>query len=43
MEKERMLEEQMLPFGTIENGKPDESLEKIVDLENMTFEQWLAS
>lgn len=42
-EKERMLEEQMLPFGMIHDGIPDESQERIVDLENMTFEQWLAN
>lgn len=42
-EKERMLEEQMLPFGMIEDGMPDESSARIVDLENMTFEQWLVN
>lgn len=42
-EKERMLEEQMLPFGIIEDGIPEPMTEKIVDLENMTFEQWLAN
>lgn len=42
-EQERMLEEQMLPFGMIEDGIPDESSARIVDLENMTFEQWLVN
>ena len=41
MEKQRMLEEQMLPFGIIVDGKPDQSQEEIVDLEHISFDQWL--
>lgn len=42
-EKERLMEEQMLPFGLIEDGNDTIDAEQIVELENQTFEQWLAS
>lgn len=43
MENEKRLEDNLLPFGIKEDGR-DEFIvqeEKIVDLENMSFEQWM--
>jgi hypothetical protein len=42
-DNERRLEDNLLPFGIREDGR-DQFLiqeEKIVDLENMSFEEWL--
>jgi len=43
MENEKRLEDNLLPFGIKEDGREEHFLqeEKIVDLENMSFEQWM--
>jgi len=42
-EQQKMIEENMLPFGLINEGeRPVQELE-VIDLENMSFEQWMRS
>ncbi|NDG31296.1 terminase [bacterium] len=42
-DQQKMLEENILPFGLINDGnKPPEELE-VLELENMSFEQWMRS
>jgi len=43
MENEKRLEDNLLPFGIKEDGRDEYVVqeEKIVDLENMSFEQWM--
>lgn len=43
LENERRLEENLLPFGIKEDGREEYVIqeEKIVDLENMSFEEWM--
>jgi hypothetical protein len=40
-EKQKMIEEQMLPFPIVEDGHQDQSEFEIVDLENQSFDQWM--
>lgn len=43
LENEKRLEENLLPFGLIDNGREDYVFEepKIKDLENMSFDEWM--
>ncbi|NDG33402.1 hypothetical protein EB118_25530 [bacterium] len=42
-DQQKILEENILPFGLINDGnKPPEELE-VLELENMSFEQWMRS
>ena len=43
LENERKLEDNLTPFGLIDNGREQYIFEepKIVDLENMSFDQWM--
>ncbi|NBW57142.1 terminase [bacterium] len=42
-EQQKMLEESMLPFGFIESGKTEVQEFEVVELENMSFDQWMRS
>jgi hypothetical protein len=39
----KRIEEEMLPFGMIHDGNENITSPKIVDLENMSFDRWMAS
>lgn len=43
LENEKRMEDNLLPFGLIDNGVAEHEVveEKIVDLENMSFDEWM--
>lgn len=45
LENEKRMDDNLLPFGLVDNGIGEYEMkeEKIVDLENMSFDQWMTS
>jgi len=45
LENEKRMDDNLLPFGLVDNGVGEYEMkeEKIVDLENMSFDQWMTS